>query len=354
MRLLVTGSSGLVGGEAVAYFDSQGHEVVGADNNMRKEFFGAQGNTTWNLMRIASGTKHYLPCHIDVRSEHAVRWLFEQHGPFDAVVHSAAQPSHDKAIEIPELDYEVNVSATRNLLDRTREFCPQAVFIFMSTNKVYGDGPNRMKFKELETRYDYLEPEDYEGVSESMKVEPEQPYPFGAHKAEADLMVRKYAKEHGMTTCVLRGGCLTGPGHAGVELHGFLSYLVRAVVNGLKYCIFGYQGKQVRDNLHSYDVARAIEQVILNPRAGEFYNLGGGRANSISIIEAIRKMKKIAGKKLDWEYVARARSGDHFCYISDMRKFQSHYPDWKVTKSLDEILEEIFRQWELSSSSKAV
>ncbi len=186
-----------------------------------------------------------------------------------------------------------------------------------------------------------------------MEVELDQPYPFGAHKAEADLMVQGYAK-YGMKTCVLRGGCLTGPGHAGVELHGFLSYLVRAVVNGLKYRIFGYQGKQVRDNLHSYDVARAIEQVILHPRAGEFYNLGGGRANSISIIEAIRKIKKIAGKKLDCEYVGWERSGDHVCYISDMSKFRSHYPDWKVTKSLDEIIEEIFRQWELSSSSKAV
>jgi CDP-paratose 2-epimerase len=346
MKLLVTGSNGLIGGEAVGYFDAQGHTVIGADNNMRREFFGAGGDTLWNLQRISRATKHYLPTVTDIRSKAQVQALFDTYGPFDAIIHCAAQPSHDKARDIPLLDFEVNAVGTLNLLEQARQSCPESVFIFTSTNKVYGDAPNEMPLLELDTRWEYADPKDYNGVTEQMRIDQTTHSLFGVSKVAADLMVQEYGRYFGMKTCVFRGGCLTGPGHSGVELHGFLSYLARMVVTGGHYKIYGYKGKQVRDNIHSNDVVQAMEQVILTPRQGEVYNMGGGRGNSVSMLEAISKLEMITGKKLSWEYVDAPRVGDHICYISDLTKFRSHYPSWNLTKSLDETLVEIWEGWQ--------
>ena len=345
MKILITGCDGLIGGEAVQYFDAKGHTVVGADNNMRKQFFGPDGDTLWNRCRICHGaSSRYVPVEWD-RSD--ITWqdqmtkLFDTYGPFDAIIHCAARPSHDKAKEIPLVDFNVNAVGTLNLLEQTRRRCPKAVFIFMSTNKVYGDAPNEMPMKELETRYDYADPKDYHGVDESMRIDRSTHSIFGVSKASADLMVQEYGRYFGMNTCVFRGGCLTGPGHSGVELHGFISYLAKVAVSGGHYRIYGYKGKQVRDNIHSNDVIRAMEQVILNPRRGEVYNMGGGRENSISVLEAISKMEVFTGEKMSWEYIDANRVGDHICYISDLTKFKSHYPEWGITKSIDDTLVDI-------------
>jgi len=341
MKALITGSDGLIGGEAVQYFDSKGWTVVGADNNMRKLFFGPDGDTQWNRDRIRRKAANYLPTDTDITAKDEVRSLFEAHGPFDAVIHCAAQPSHDKAKEIPLLDFEVNAVGTLILLEYTRRCSPDAVFIFMSTNKVYGDAPNELPLIELETRYDYADPGDHGGVTEGMRIDRSTHSLFGVSKASADLMVQEYGRYFGLKTCVFRGGCLTGPGHSGVELHGFLSYLAKTAAKGGHYKVYGYKGKQVRDNIHSSDVVRAMERVILDPRPGEVYNMGGGRENSVSVLEAIAKVEGITGRRLSWEYVDRNRVGDHICYISDLTKFKSHYPGWGITKSLDDILGDI-------------
>jgi CDP-paratose 2-epimerase len=338
--ILVTGSSGLIGSEAVEHFDRQGHRVIGVDNNMRQVFFGAQGDTTWNLNRLKRSTQNFQHASLDIRDRNALDELFKSNR-FDLIVHCAAQPSHDKARDIPILDFEVNALGTINLLEATRQHCRDAVFILMSTNKVYGDSPNEIPLQELETRYDYSRAEDYAGVSESCRIDQTLHSLFGASKAAADLVAQEYGRYFGMNTCIFRGGCLTGPSHSGVELHGFLSYLVKVALSGGTYSVFGYKGKQVRDNIHSHDVVRAIEEFAANPRPGEVYNLGGGRGNSISMLEAIAKIAEMTGKKLDWKYVDEARKGDHICYISDLRKFQSHYPNWKITRSLDTIFQEI-------------
>ncbi len=338
--ILVTGSSGLIGSEAVEHFDRQGHRVIGVDNNMRQVFFGAQGDTTWNLNRLKRSTKNFHHASLDIRDRSALDDLFKSHR-FELIVHCAAQPSHDKARDIPILDFEVNALGTLNLLEATRQHCRDAVFILMSTNKVYGDSPNEIPMKELETRYDYSRPEDYAGVNESCRIDQTLHSLFGASKAAADLVAQEYGRYFGMNTCILRGGCLTGPSHSGVELHGFLSYLVKVALTGGTYSVFGYKAKQVRDNIHSHDVVRAIEEFSTNPRPGEVYNLGGGRANSVSMLEAIAKITEATGKKLNWKYVEEARKGDHICYISDLRKFQSHYPNWKITRNLDTIFQEI-------------
>lgn len=343
MRILVTGSDGLIGGEAVGYFDSKGHTIIGADNNMRKEFFGPAGDTLWNRNRIFHNSTNYFPTDTDISSTTQVWSLFKTHGPFDAVIHCAAQPSHDKSRDIPVLDFTVNAVGTLNLLEHTRQMSPHAVFVFMSTNKVYGDAPNEIPLLESETRYDYADPKDYDGIDETMRIDRSTHSIFGVSKAAADLMVQEYGRYFGMKTCVLRGGCLTGPGHSGVELHGFLSHLSRMAITGGHYKVFGYKGKQVRDNIHSNDVVRAMEQVILNPRPGEVYNMGGGRENSVSIMEAIAKVESLSGRKLSWEYVDTNRVGDHICYISNLAKFKSHYPTWGITKSLDDTLADIFR-----------
>ncbi|HLZ12607.1 MAG TPA: NAD-dependent epimerase/dehydratase family protein [Candidatus Acidoferrum sp.] len=338
--VLVTGSSGLIGSEAVEHFDRQGHAVVGIDNNMRREFFGAAGDTLWNLARLKASTKNFTHFAADIRDRAALDELFRSRR-FDLIVHCAAQPSHDKARDIPILDFEVNALGTINLLEAARRHSPEAVFVFLSTNKVYGDAPNEVPLVELPTRWEYARPEDVHGISENCRIDRTLHSLFGASKAAADLVAQEYGRYFKMNVGIFRGGCLTGPSHSGVELHGFLSYLVKATINGLKYSVFGYKGKQVRDNIHSHDVVRAIEAFAANPRPGEVYNMGGGRENSVSMLEAISKIEQLTEKKLDWSYVDENRKGDHICYISDLRKFQSHYPNWQLTKSLDDILEEI-------------
>ena len=348
--ILVTGSSGLIGSEAVEHFDRKGHRVFGVDNNMREVFFGAQGDTTWNLNRLKRSTRNFQHASLDIRDRKALDELFKANR-FELIVHCAAQPSHDKARDIPILDFEVNALGTVNLLEATRQHCSDAVFILMSTNKVYGDSPNEIPMKELETRYDYSRPEDYAGVNESCRIDQTLHSLFGASKAAADLVAQEYGRYFGMNTCIFRGGCLTGPSHSGVELHGFLSYLVKVALTGGTYSVFGYKAKQVRDNIHSHDVVRAIEEFAANPRPGEVYNLGGGRANSVSMLEAIAKIAEMTGKKLNWKYVEEARKGDHICYISDLRKFRSHYPSWEITRDLDTIFQEIIAAQEAQHSS---
>jgi len=340
MKVLVTGSSGLIGSEAVEHFDREGHEVFGVDNNMRRVFFGAAGDTLWNLERLKNTAKRFTHAAIDIRDRAAIEELFGAQR-FDLIVHCAAQPSHDKAREIPLLDFEVNALGTVNLLEMTREHCPEAVFAFLSTNKVYGDAPNEIPMKELETRYDYARAEDYDGIDETCRIDRTLHSLFGASKAAADLVAQEYGRYFNMKVGVFRGGCLTGPSHSGVELHGFLSYLVKVVLSGEHYSVYGYKGKQVRDNIHSHDVVLAIEEFAANPRPGEVYNMGGGRSNSISMLEAIARIEQLTGRKLNWHYVEEARKGDHICYISKLRKFQTHYPKWKITRGLDAILEEM-------------
>lgn len=340
MNILVTGSNGLIGSEAVLYFDEQGHRVFGVDNNMRRVFFGPMGDTLWNLKRLEATAKRFRHASIDIRDRPALQDLFTTE-PFDLIVHCAAQPSHDKAREIPIVDFEVNALGTLNLLEATRVHRPEAVFVFMSTNKVYGDAPNEIPLRELDTRYDYARTEHHAGVNETCRVDRTLHSLFGASKAAADLLAQEYGRYFGMKVGVFRGGCLTGPLHSGVELHGFLSYLVKVVFSRGAYKVFGYKGKQVRDNIHSYDVVRAIEEFAANPRPGEVYNLGGGRLNSVSILEAIGRIEELSGQKLRWTYDEQARKGDHICYISDTAKFREHYPRWEITRNLDTILEEL-------------
>jgi CDP-paratose 2-epimerase len=340
MKILVTGSSGLIGSEAVEHFDRQGHAVIGVDNNMRREFFGPPGDTRWNLSRLQHSTKNFTHHDVDIRDRDRISSLFRENR-FDRIIHCAAQPSHDKAGEIPLVDFDVNAGGTLNLLEAARQFCPEAVFLFMSTNKVYGDAPNELPLNELSTRYDYAEPGDYEGISESCRIDRCLHSIFGASKVAADVMAQEYGRYFGLPVGIFRGGCLTGPNHTGVELHGFLSYLVKVAFTGQTYNLFGYKGKQVRDNIHSHDVIAAMEAFAKNPRPGEVYNLGGGRANSVSVLEAIARIEELTGKKINWVYREQARKGDHICYISDLRKLESHFPGWRITRSLDDILNEM-------------
>src|SRR5262252_8411636 len=290
--ILVTGSSGLIGSEAAEHFDRQGHRVIGVDNNMRQVFFGAQGDTTWNLQRLKRSTKKFEHANIDIRDRAALDEIFKANR-FDMIVHCAAQPSHDKARDIPILDFEVNALGTLNLLEATRQHCREAVFILMSTNKVYGDAPNELPLEELQTRWEYARPEDRNGISELCRIDRCLHSLFGASKVAADIMAQEYGRYFGLKVGVLRGGCLTGPQHSGVELHGFLSYLVKVALSGGTYRVFGYKGKQVRDNIHSRDVLRAIHRFYEAPRPGEVYNIGGGRENSCSIIEAANLVEEL-------------------------------------------------------------
>lgn len=342
MKILVTGSSGLIGSEAVEYFDRQGHTVFGVDNNMRQVFFGPMGDTSWNLARLRRVTRHFTHYDLDIRDKQRVFDLFKEHR-FDLVIHCAAQPSHDKAKEIPILDFEVNAVGTVNLLEATRQYCRDAVFIHMSTNKVYGDAPNELPMVELSTRYDYARPEDYDGIDETCRIDRCLHSLFGASKTAADVMAQEYGRYYGMKVGIFRGGCLTGPAHSGVELHGFLSYLVKVAVTGQTYTIYGYKGKQVRDQIHSHDVIRAMEEFARNPRPGEVYNIGGGRTNSASVLESIAMVEELIGRKINWVYDERNRVGDHICYISNLGKFKSHYPDWTIARSLQDILEELVK-----------
>jgi len=343
-RMLVTGSSGLIGSEVATYFSHQGWDVHGVDNNMRAFFFGPEGDTRWNQRRLEETLPRFTHHELDIRDRQGVLELIETLQP-DAIVHAAAQPSHDKAAQIPFEDFDVNAVGTLNLLEATRRYAPEAVFVHMSTNKVYGDAPNELPLVELEKRWDYADPAYYNGIPETFRIDQSKHSIFGASKVAADIMVQEYGRYFGMKTCCLRGGCLTGPNHSGVELHGFLSYLIKCNVTGRKYTIYGYKGKQVRDNIHSYDVARFIECFIEEPRVAEVYNLGGGRGNSCSILEAFEMVEALSGRKMIYDYVDKPREGDHICYISDLTKMKTHYPQWDITKKLPDIFEEIYRGW---------
>lgn len=340
MNVLVTGSSGLVGSEAVRRFGNRGHKVIGIDNNLRRKFFGPGGDTVWNRERLKKEVKGFEHFSIDIRHRKRVEELLRARR-IDVIIHCAAQPSHDKARDIPLTDFGVNALGTVILLEATRRFRPEAVFILMSTNKVYGDAPNRLPLKELRTRWDYALKADYDGIDETCSIDRCLHSVFGASKVAADVMCQEYGRYFGLKTVVFRGGCLTGPRHSAVALHGFLSYLVKVTLSGQRYTIFGYKGKQVRDQIHSLDVVRAMEAFIRNPRPGEVYNLGGGRGNSASILECIAKLKDLTGKTLDYDYRAEPRVGDHICYITNLKKLRSHYPSWDLSYPLDRIIEEM-------------
>jgi len=343
-RIIVTGSSGLIGSEVCAYFDTLGWDVHGVDANMRALFFGESGDTRFNQRRLQQELRRFRHHELDIRDRPAVDRMVLEYRP-DAIVHTAAQPSHDLAARIPFDDFDTNAVGTLNLLEAVRRHAPAAVFVHLSTNKVYGDTPNALPLVELDTRWEYARPSDWNGVREDCSIDQSKHSLFGASKVAADVLVQEYGRYFGMATCCLRGGCLTGPNHAGVELHGFLSYLVRCNTLGTTYTVFGYKGKQVRDNMHSYDVSRFIHEFIESPRVAEVYNLGGGRNNSCSILEAFRLVEEVSGRPMAYQYSAEARSGDHICYISDLSKIRTHYPAWEVTRSLDSIVEEVHRSW---------
>jgi len=342
VRILVTGSSGLIGSEAVDYFARRGHDVHGLDNNMRADFFGPQGDTSWRLRQLVQNLRNFTHHDVDIRDRAAVMDLFAAR-PIGAVIHCAAQPSHDLAKDRPFDDFDVNATGTLNLLEAARRHCPEAPFVFMSTNKVYGDAPNELPLVELPTRWDYADPAYHQGVDETMRIDQSKHSLFGASKAAADLMVQEYGHYFGMPTACFRGGCLTGPNHSGVELHGFLSFLVKTALRGKTFTVFGYKGKQVRDQIHSLDVVRAFEAFIAAPRAGEVYNLGGGRESNASILECFAMIEATTGRKVAWRYDEKNREGDHICYISDMTKFRAHYPGWSLTRLVPDIVEEMVR-----------
>lgn len=343
-KLLVTGSSGLIGSEVCVHFAGLGWEIHGADNNGRAVFFGPNGDTRWNQSRLQQQLPSFVHHEVDIRDRNGVLSLLETVRP-DAIVHTAAQPSHDLAAKMPFADFDTNAVGTMNMLEATRQFAAESPFVHMSTNKVYGDTPNYLPLKELETRWEYADDADFGGIRESLSIDQCKHSLFGASKVAADIMVQEYGRYFDMPTCCLRGGCLTGPNHSGVELHGFLSYLVKCNLEERNYNVFGYLGKQVRDNIHSLDVARFIDAFVAAPRVGEVYNLGGGRSNSCSILEAFARIAAVSGKPMRYEYVDKNREGDHMCYISDLSKIKDHYPQWDITKSLDDIFTEIHDAW---------
>jgi len=340
--ILVTGSAGLIGSEAVRFFVERGYQAVGIDNDMRQYFFGEEASTAWNRTRLQEIFEDkYIHYSTDIRDAVAVEEIFKKHG-FDIIIHTAAQPSHDWAAKEPMTDFTVNANGTLVLLENFRKFCPQATFIFTSTNKVYGDRPNQLPLIEQETRFELPEIHSYyNGIDESMSIDNCKHSLFGASKVAADILVQEYGKYFNLKTGVFRGGCLTGPAHSGTQLHGFLAYLIKCIAAGKKYTIFGYKGKQVRDNIHSFDLVNMFWNFHQNPRRGEVYNAGGSRQSNVSIMEAIAKIEKLLGKKAICEYNEAHRSGDHIWYISDVSKFKSHYPEWDFTYDLDKILEEI-------------
>ncbi len=342
--LLVTGSSGLIGSEVCIFFASRGWTIHGIDNNQRAVFFGQQGDTRWNQRRLAESIPGFTHHEIDIRDRQGLLRLLAEVKPA-AIVHTAAQPSHDRAAAIPFDDFDTNAVGTLNLLEAVRQACPESPLVHMSTNKVYGDRPNTIRLQELPTRWDYDDPAFEHGIPESFSIDQSKHSLFGASKVAADVMVQEYGRYFGMPTCCLRGGCLTGPNHSGVELHGFLSYLVKCNLEGRQYRVFGYKGKQVRDNIHSEDVARFIHAFIESPRSGEVYNIGGGRANSCSILEAFQIANRFSSRPMDYVYVDENRVGDHICYYSDLRKMREHYPNWDITISLEETIRQIVEAW---------
>lgn len=344
-KLLVTGSSGLIGSEVCMYFSRElGYEIHGVDNNQRAVFFGPQGDTRWNQQRLSEDLATFTHHEVDIRDRAGVLELLKTVKP-DVIVHTAAQPSHDRAAAIPFDDFDTNAVGTLNLLEATRQACPESPFVHMSTNKVYGDAPNRIKLEEQETRWDYADPAYAHGIAETFSIDQSKHSLFGASKVAADVMVQEYGRYFNLPCCCLRGGCLTGPNHSGVELHGFLSYLVKCNLEGKEYRVFGYKGKQVRDNIHSLDVARFMAAFVESPRTGEVYNLGGGKDNSCSILEAFKWAEKFSGQEQVYTYVDENRIGDHICYYSDLRKMRDHYPTWNISISLEETIRQIVEAW---------
>jgi len=344
-KILITGSSGLVGSEVCMHFSSKGYEIHGIDNNQRSVFFGPQGDTRWNQQRLQQQLPDFNHHELDIRDRQGIINKIKQIKPH-VIVHTAAQPSHDRAAAIPFDDFDTNAVGTLNLLEAARQFVPESPFIHMSTNKVYGDAPNKIKLKELETRWDYDDITYEHGIAETFTIDQSKHSLFGASKVAADVMVQEYGRYFNMPTCALRGGCLTGPNHTGVELHGFLSYLVKCNLEGKKYSVFGYKGKQVRDNIHSHDIVCFMEAFMEAPRIGEVYNLGGGKENTCSIIEAFSIVEKFSGRVQVYEYVDKNREGDHICYYSNLHKMKSHYPQWDITISLEETIRQIVESWQ--------
>ena len=350
-KIIVTGSSGLIGSEVCKHFAVLGWEIHGFDNNQRAVFFGPSGDTRWNQNRLQTELANFTHHEIDIRDRKNISDKIAQIKP-DAIVHTAAQPSHDRAATIPFDDFDTNAGGTLNLLEALRKFSTEVPFVHLSTNKVYGDAPNSIKMIELDTRYDYNDDKYAEGIPEEFNIDHCTHSLFGASKLAADIYVQEYGRYFNMPTCVLRGGCLTGPSHSGVELHGFLSYLIKCNLEEKPYTIFGYKGKQVRDNIHSYDVARFIEEFIMAPRIGEVYNIGGGKENTCSILEAFQLIQKLSGKEMHYIYNNTNRIGDHICYYSDLRKMKSHFPNWTITKSLQQTILEIYNAWKVRANSE--
>ena len=339
MNILVTGSAGLIGSAVVRHFCQQDNTVHGIDNNMRKVFFGADGCTDRNTKRLRKTFSNFRHLKYDIRNRDKILSLFAD-TKFDVIIHTAAQPSHDLAAKIPFDDFDTNAVGTLNLLEATRQHCPEAIFIHMSTNKVYGDNPNKLHLMEYEKRFDYAD-SVYPGISETFDIDNCKHSLFGASKVAADILVQEYGRYFNIKTCCLRGGCLTGPDHSSVELHGFLSYLVKCNITKTPYKVFGYKGKQVRDNIHSFDVVRFMDHFIASPKVAAVYNIGGSKQNSCSILEAFDRVASITGRRMDYEYIDCAREGDHICYYSNLAKMKTDYKDWDITKNLDDIFIEI-------------
>ncbi|MFZ2603148.1 MAG: NAD-dependent epimerase/dehydratase family protein [Candidatus Omnitrophota bacterium] len=347
---IITGSCGLIGSEAVSFFSDLGFDVVGIDNNLREHFFGKDGSVTWNQERLLKHNKRYIHFSADIRNQEEIGKIFNKFRKDIAlIIHAAAQPSHDWAARDPMMDFEINAIGTMVLLEAARKYSPKAVFIFTSTNKVYGDRPNSLPFLESEKRFELPQAHQYyKGIDEAMSIDNCLHSLFGASKVSADIYSQEYGKYFGIRTGIFRGGCLTGPAHSGAQLHGFLSYLVKCCLTKRTYTIFGYKGKQVRDNIHSYDLINAFYYFFKNPRCGEVYNIGGGRFANVSILEAIEICEDITGEKLDYEYVKQNRIGDHIWWISDISKFKSHYPEWDYKYNIIDTIKEIVeRQNEL-------
>ena len=342
---LITGSGGLIGSEAVSFFADKFDLIRGIDNNLRQYFFGKEASTEWNRERLSTRFSNYIDHAIDIRNYAELEVLYRKYSKdISLIVHTAAQPSHDWAAKEPLTDFSVNATGTVNLLELTRQYCPEAVFIFTSTNKVYGDNPNNLPLVELETRWEIDNKHPYfeKGIDENMSIDHSKHSVFGASKVAADIMVQEYGKYFNMKTGVFRGGCLTGPNHSGAQLHGFLAYLMKCAITGSHYTIFGYKGKQVRDNIHSYDLVNMFWHFYQNPRSGEVYNAGGSRYSNCSMLEAITMCEEITGNKLSFSYTDNNRIGDHIWYISDVSRFQSHYPEWEFTYGNRETLTEMF------------
>jgi CDP-paratose 2-epimerase len=339
MKVLITGSCGLIGSEAVRYYNARADKVLGIDNNMRSQFFGEDGDTSWVRKRLEQECKTYSHLSVDIREREEISKNINELRP-NLIIHCAAQPSHDLAARIPFVDFEINAVGTLNLLEATRNHVPDAVFIFMSTNKVYGDLPNKIKLRELKTRWEYDDIRYENGIPEDFPIDQSLHSLFGASKVAADILVQEYGRYFGMKTVAFRGGCLTGSRHSGAELHGFLSYFIKVATNGRQYTIYGYKGKQVRDQIHSVDVINAFDEFYRNPRCGAVYNLGGGKENSVSILETIDRVEQLLGKKMNYEYSDQNRIGDHICYYSDLTKLKADYPNWSITRNLDDIFED--------------